>query len=294
MNWPLMQVAEMAALPAPPEKGAPQIAFLNNRPLAVARLDGGLFAALADPFDDSLRQAVELAADGPVTFGVCTEAGVEAWRMAVRRPASVTAQPTDEATGLAVEALDSLLEQAARRGASDMHLEPSAKGGRARARIDGEMREIGTLDASVYPAAIARAKVLARMDVAERRLPQDGRARMALARRDVDLRLSTAPALQGESLAVRLLDPAGAPGDLSALGFDDAFVATLREAASRPHGLFLLTGPTGSGKTTTLHAVLSELNTTARKIMTIEDPVEYALPGVVQMQVRPEIGFDFA
>ncbi len=156
------------------------------------------------------------------------------------------------------------------------------------------MRVVGALDAATYPAALARAKVLARLDVAERRLPQDGRARLALAGRTLDLRLSTAPAIGGETLAIRLLDPAAAPGRLEALGLPPEYEAAVAAAARAPHGLFLLTGPTGAGKTTTLHAALSGLNTEARKIMTAEDPVEYEIPGVVQMQVRPEIGFDFA
>ena len=160
------------------------------------------------------------------------------------------------------------------------------------------MRVIGTLDEAAYPAAIARAKVLAGLDVAERRLPQDGRARMRLAGREVDLRLSTAPVIAGtrqaETLAIRLLDPAAAPGALSALGFPAEYQRALEAASRAPHGLFLLTGPTGAGKTTTLHAALSGLSSEARKVMTVEDPVEYALPGAVQMQVRAEIGFDFA
>lgn len=288
---PRLSEAEVAALPGPPAAG-PQRAFLMARAVAVAARGDRVVAVLADPFDEDLRRAVRMAADAPVDFAVSTEAAIEAWRrlrLAAQSP-TAAAGPT----GAAVEALEALLEQAARLGASDMHLEPSPSGGRARARVDGAMREIGVLDREVYPAAIARAKVLARLDVAERRLPQDGRARLSLAGREIDLRLSTAPALAGETLAIRLLDPAAAPGRLSALGFPADYEAALAEASRRPHGLFLLTGPTGAGKTTTLHAALSELNAAERKIMTVEDPVEYALPGVVQMQVRPEIGFDFA
>lgn len=298
-------VAETAALPGPPKTGAPQAGFIAAHALALAPAEnGGLLAALADPFDEGLRRAVTMAADGPVVFAATTEAGVEAWRAAqAPRPGGraprASAKDDAQAEGAAVEALEALLETAARLGASDLHLEPvsgvdGAAGGRARARVDGAMRVIGALDAATYPGALARAKVLSRLDVAERRLPQDGRARLTLAGRPFDLRLSTAPAIGGETLAIRLLDPAAAPGDLRELGFPAEYAAVLAAASTAPHGLFLLTGPTGAGKTTTLHAALSGLNSSDRKIMTVEDPVEYALPGIVQMQVRADIGFDFA
>jgi Type II secretory pathway, ATPase PulE/Tfp pilus assembly pathway, ATPase PilB len=150
----------------------------------------------------------------------------------------------------------------------------------------------GTEDRSGCDGAIIRLLALAAIDVAERRLPQDRRARLTLAGRDIDLRLSSAPALDGLTLAIRLLDPAAAPGRLDALGLPPEAAATLEAAAARPHGLFALTGPTGSGKTTTLHAVLSGLNAETRKIMAVEDPIEYVLPGVVQIQTRAEIGLD--
>ena len=294
-GWPVLSQQEASALDKPPSTGAPQSSFLKSR-LAIVAPDGaGLIVALADPFDDGLKRAIEMSTSGPVDYRVAEEAAIIAWRrIALDGGARLTAAPTEAASGEAVDAMEALLEQAARLGASDLHFEPSPSGGRARARVDGAMREIGSLTAALYPAAIARAKVLARLDVAERRLPQDGRARLDLAGRSIDLRLSTAPALDGETLAIRLLDPEGAPGKLSALGFPEEYEAALRSASKAPHGLFLLTGPTGAGKTTTLHAALSELNATERKIMTVEDPVEYALPGVVQMQVRTDIGFDFA
>ncbi|MEL6794583.1 MAG: ATPase, T2SS/T4P/T4SS family, partial [Pseudomonadota bacterium] len=266
---------------------APHDSFVKAHDLALAEgADGGVIAALADPFDDALKRAVSMATTGDVTFAATTVAGIEAWRRGAADPTAASAPPTPttrvasdaaEAGGAAVEAIEALMETAARLGASDMHLEPTAAGGRARARVDGTMRIIGTLEAAAYPAAVARAKVLAKMDVAERRLPQDGRARMRLAGREVDLRLSTAPAVAGaataETLAIRLLDPANAPGDLAALGFPAEYERAVRAASRAPHGLFLLTGPTGSGKTTTLHAALSGLAGEARKIMTVEDPV---------------------
>lgn len=294
-GWPVLGAEEAAALGRPPASGAPQASFLKSRLAIVAPNPvGGLIVALADPFDDGLRRAIEMSSSGPIEFRITDEATIQAWRRTAFDGDARPAAGTDAASGEAVDAMEALLEQAARLGASDLHFEPSASGGRARARVDGAMRELGVLPKTLYPAAIARAKVLARLDVAERRLPQDGRARLDLAGRSIDLRLSTAPALDGETLAIRLLDPEGAPGKLSALGFPEEYEEVLRAASKAPHGLFLLTGPTGAGKTTTLHAALSELNATERKIMTVEDPVEYALPGVVQMQVRTDIGFDFA
>lgn len=295
-GWPLLSAEDAAALDSPPSSGAPQSSFLKTRLVIVApAVSAGLIVALADPFDEGLKRAIEMSSSGPIDYRIAEEATIMAWRrIALDGGQRITTPTTEAASGEAVDAMEALLEQAARLGASDLHFEPSATGGRARARVDGAMREIGTLTTALYPAAIARAKVLSRLDVAERRLPQDGRAQLELAGRRIDLRLSTAPALDGETLAIRLLDPEGAPGKLSALGFPAEYEAVLQDASKAPHGLFLLTGPTGAGKTTTLHAALSELNATERKIMTVEDPVEYALPGVVQMQVRTDIGFDFA
>lgn len=294
-GWTVLGAGEAASLDKPPATGAPQASFLKSRLAIVApSAAGGLIVALADPFDEGLKRAIEMSSSGHIDYRVTDEATVQVWRRMVFEGGARPVAATETASGEAVDAMEALLEQAARLGASDLHFEPSPTGGRARARVDGAMRELGVLPKTLYPAAVARAKVLARLDVAERRLPQDGRARLELAGRSIDLRLSTAPALDGETLAIRLLDPEGAPGKLSALGFPEEYEDVLRGASKAPHGLFLLTGPTGAGKTTTLHAALSELNATERKIMTVEDPVEYALPGVVQMQVRTDIGFDFA
>ncbi len=294
-GWPVLGAGEAASLDKPPASGAPQSSFLKSHLAIVApSSSGGLTVALADPFNEELKRAIEMSSSGPIDYRVTDEATVQAWRRMAFEGGARPAAATETASGEAVDAMEALLEQAARLGASDLHFEPSPSGGRARARVDGAMRELGVLPKALYPAAVARAKVLARLDVAERRLPQDGRARLELAGRSIDLRLSTAPALDGETLAIRLLDPEGAPGKLSALGFPEEYEDVLRGASKAPHGLFLLTGPTGAGKTTTLHAALSELNATERKIMTVEDPVEYALPGVVQMQVHTDVGFDFA
>lgn len=292
-----LSLTDVAHLEPAPANGVPHSSFISANAVAFGLHNGALVAALSDPFDEALIAALRMGTDHPISLAVTTQANIEAWRKAQLGPGPETgtrmlAEPA--ASGEAVEAIEALLEKAARSGASDMHLEPTSDGGIARARIDGTMRQIGSLDRATYPAAIARAKVLGRLDVAERRLPQDGRTRMDLAGRAIDLRLSTAPAMEGETMAIRLLDPAAAPGRLDALGFPAEYETVVATASRAAHGLFLLTGPTGAGKTTTLHAALSMLTSDARKIMTVEDPVEYALAGAVQMQVKTEIGFDFA
>jgi len=289
LGWEWLDAAAVAALGPAPE-GGPSAGFLRSRRAALATDAAGVVALLADPFDAELRRALTLALEATPRFAVAAPEALEA----LRAPAAAPPPAEAAAPGAPAEVAQALLESAARLGASDLHLEPSPQGGRARARVDGRMRTLMRLDRTVYDGAAARLMVQAALDVAERRLPQDGRARLTLAGRPVDLRLSTAPALDGLSVAVRLLDGAAAPEGLDALGFAPDYVAVLQAAAARPYGLFALTGPTGSGKTTTLHALLRGLTDETRKVMTVEDPVEYALPGAVQMQVRPEIGLSFA
>ncbi len=295
LRW--MEAREVAALPGPPV-GGPAAAFLRSRRAVVADGEGGALAVLADPFDAALRRALTMATPGPLGFAVAAPAAIEAWLDARLAEGGARPAPEAESTpappGPAAETADALLETAARLAASDLHFEPDAAGGRARARVDGAMRTLMRLDRELYGAVVARLMVIAELDVAERRLPQDGRGRRTLQGRPVDLRLSTAPALDGLSLAIRLLDGQVAPGRLDALGLPAEVAALMGRAAAAPYGLFALTGPTGSGKTTTLHAMLAGMDAEARKIMTVEDPVEYALPGVVQCQVRADIGFDFA
>ena len=187
-----------------------------------------------------------------------------------------------------------LINQAVEQRASDIHLEPAERGLVVRFRTDGVLREIETQPKAVAAPTVSRIKVMAGLNIAERRMPQDGRIRVSVHGKDIDFRVATSPTMHGESAVLRILDRQDVQLDFGSLGFDAGLVATLRDAIARPFGIVLVTGPTGSGKTTTLYAALTELNITERKILTIEDPVEYMLPGVNQVPVKPQIGLTFA
>jgi general secretion pathway protein E len=187
-----------------------------------------------------------------------------------------------------------LINLAVEQRASDIHLEPAERGLVVRFRADGVLREIETQPKAVSAPMVSRIKVMAGLNIAERRMPQDGRIRVSVHGKDIDFRVATSPTMHGESAVLRILDRQDVQLDFGSLGFDSGLVATLRDAIARPFGIVLVTGPTGSGKTTTLYAALTELNITERKILTIEDPVEYMLPGVNQVPVKPQIGLTFA
>ncbi len=187
-----------------------------------------------------------------------------------------------------------IIDQAVAGRASDIHLEASERALQVRFRMDGLLREIETHSRDVAASVVSRVKVMAGLNIAERRLPQDGRIRVGVQGKDVDFRVATSPTLHGESVVLRILDRQDVALDFEALGFDKELKDTLREAIDRPHGIALVTGPTGSGKTTTLYAALKEINTPDKKILTVEDPVEYTLEGVNQVPIRPQIGLTFA
>lgn len=186
-----------------------------------------------------------------------------------------------------------ILDRAVSDGASDIHVEPQAEGIRIRERIDGRLMTVETVQKALYGGLIARLKVLAHLNIAERRLPQDGRIRTTVKGQSIDIRVSSVPSSHGESLVLRLLDRSQVRLDLDALGFDESAAAKLRRLVDVPNGMVLLTGPTGSGKTTTLYALLRERLSEDVKIFTVEDPVEYRIDGITQLQVNPEIGLDF-
>jgi len=193
-----------------------------------------------------------------------------------------------------IRLVNAVIYQAARDGASDIHLEPFEAGVSVRYRIDGLLAEVTRVPRSAHPALVSRIKVMAALDIAEKRLPQDGGIRTRAAGRDLDLRVSTVPTAFGERVVLRLLDRGSALMGLSELELSSGNLATLKGLLTRSNGIVLATGPTGSGKTTTLYAALSEMNSEERNIITIEDPVEYQLPGIGQMQVNPKIDLDFA
>ncbi len=195
---------------------------------------------------------------------------------------------------LVIKLVNLLLHQAIQERASDIHIEPHERELRVRYRVDGVLHDASSPPRHLHPAIISRVKIMADMDIAERRLPQDGRVRIKLGDRMIDLRVSTIPTLHGESAVIRLLDRKAGLMELTELGMRQDTFEQFRRLISRPHGIILVTGPTGSGKTTTLYGALNEIYSPEKKVITIEEPVEYELPGANQIGVRPEIGLTFA
>ncbi|QKT03652.1 Flp pilus assembly complex ATPase component TadA [Ectothiorhodospiraceae bacterium 2226] len=193
-----------------------------------------------------------------------------------------------------VKLLQTLFEDAVQVGASDIHIEPDEKVLRVRQRIDGLLHEHVVQERHISLAVVSRLKLMGGLNISEKRLPQDGRFNIRVKGRSIDVRLSTMPIQWGESVVMRLLDQSHGALDLEYVGMPPALLARFRRIIRKPHGLVLVTGPTGSGKTTTLYGALTELNTPAQKLITVEDPVEYRLPRVNQIQVHPRIGLTFA
>ena len=194
----------------------------------------------------------------------------------------------------AIRLINGIIADAARQGVSDIHIEPYETGLVVRMRIDGVLREVLRMPPHVAPVVVSRIKVMARLDIAERRVPQDGRIGLTLGGRVIDVRVSTLPSRAGERVVLRLLDKENAGIDFDLLGLSGAADEILRAALAEPNGIILVTGPTGSGKTTTLYAALRQLNDGSRNILTVEDPVEYAVDGIGQTQVNPKVGLTFA
>ncbi len=200
----------------------------------------------------------------------------------------------DAADAPVIRFVDLLLSQAVKSGASDIHIEPQENSMSIRMRIDGILRDMVPPARKMQAAVVTRVKILSKMDVAERRLPQDGRFRIRAADRDIDVRVSVLPTIYGEKVVMRILDPSAVTHDIDKLGFDAKPLAEFKTILEQPHGIIVVTGPTGSGKTTTLYAVLNYLKDPTKNITTVEDPVEYRLKGINQIQVKPEIELDFA
>ncbi|WP_247304080.1 ATPase, T2SS/T4P/T4SS family [Bradyrhizobium sp. 179] len=281
--------------------------------------DGELALAMANPLDDATAEAVALFVGHPVPryIALPTDIDTALDRLFSHNSAEAAGEtepgiPDDLAgTGLGTSDLDRLREAASdapvirlvnnllgrsvdERG-SDLHLEPTADGLTVRLRVDGRLHVLDPpVPLRLRDAVVSRVKLMAGLDIAERRLPQDGRIAHAVRGREIDFRVATTPTSHGESVVIRVLDRTQVQLDFHALGFDESAMAELTPLLRAPHGMILVTGPTGSGKTPTLYAALSLLNTSDRKLMTIEDPVEYQLGGVQQVQVQPGIGLSFA
>ena len=255
--------------------------------------------AVADPFDTHVTAALEMIFGSELELAVATDRDIE---LAMTRSdlaaehdaqsdnapsGGVTADldlDTDKLTELAnnaptVRYLDSLFDKAIDMRTTDIHLEPSVSSARVRMRVDGELVEVQAPSKGIYEGVVSRLKILAGMDISERRLPQDGRIRQRLAGRDIDMRVASAPMIHGETIVLRLLDSQEGLSELADLNLPEHISKRIRGAIDQPNGLILVTGPTGSGKTTTLHAAMNALNETRRKIMTIENPKEIQTPG---------------
>jgi len=266
---------------------------------------------VADPTDTAAVRAAEIVLGGPVAVEVASFEDIatilskrldedepltsEAGVAAVSRTDDDIESLRDLASGApVVRAVNDLLEKAVELRATDVHIEPVRGGLILRLRVDGLLRGLPSPADVVPQALISRIKILAGLNIAERRLPQDGAAHLRIARSDIDIRVATMPTQYGESAAIRLLPKDRGVLEIAKLGLSAADEAKFNRLLKLPHGIIVVTGPTGSGKTTTLATMLSMLNDTTRKILTIEDPIEYEIRGVNQSQVKPEIGLTFA
>ena len=311
-------LVDRTALPEHPVGGENlSVAFLReHRAYPFADSSEGLMVAMADTGDLYAIRAISLATGRSVLAHRAepedVDAAIDRWARRVESNAvePATAEPDraeDDLAGDDIEllkdmALDTpviqlvndLLQDAIYSRATDIHVEPFGRKLTIRTRVDGVLRTVDSPPLDLARSIVSRLKILAGLDIAERRLPQDGRTRVRVGGRQIDLRIATMPTIHGEAMAIRILDNVRRTLDLAALGFSDGQRDTLARQLASPHGMILVTGPTGSGKTTTLATALTMLNNGQRKILTIEDPIEYELDGVNQTQVRPSIGLTFA
>jgi general secretion pathway protein E len=275
----------------------------------------GVIVAMIDPLDRYVLRAVEMASGRRILPRIALPSEFEAAFGRLYEPdqaplgQTATAaeigvddelsEDVDRLRDLASEAplirlVNQLISQAIDNRASDIHIEPLQNRVTVRYRIDGVLREFASPPTRLKAAIVSRIKIMAKLNIAERRLPQDGRVRLAVHGKEFDLRVSTMPTLHGESVVMRILDRSSLVEDLESLGFQEATLEPFLKVLDHPQGILLVTGPTGSGKTTTLYTCLARLNSPERKLFTVEDPIEYQLDGVNQVQVKPQIGLTFA
>jgi general secretion pathway protein E len=287
--------------------------FLRKaRALPLSADDTSLVLAVADPLDRFTRDAVASATGRRVSLRIAVPIDLEAAfgrlypdndgtppEAAADAGEARTDDDAERLRDLASEApvirlVNQIISRAVETRASDIHLEPFEGWMRLRYRYDGVLREMDPPPATLQTAIISRVKIMAGLDIAERRLPQDGRIKLAVRGQEVDFRVSTIPAIYGESIVIRVLDRSAIELRFERLGLDPEIQGNLSKLLELPSGIILVTGPTGSGKTTTLYSALTQLNSPTRKIITVEDPVEYRLAGIEQIQVKPQIGLNFA
>ncbi len=261
--------------------------------LEVQRVGGpASFAALTDAaFETQLRAQYRDSASDAAEFAAAADTDLNALANSAAAVDDLLDSRDDSPV---IRLINALLLEAVKDGASDIHVETQERRCVVRFRIDGVLRDMIEPARALAPLLISRIKVMARLDIAEKRIPQDGRVSLRVGGHEIDVRVSTLPAQHGERVVLRLLDRDATQLDLANVGMSARDVATFGSMLARPHGMVLVTGPTGSGKTTTLYAALNRLNDRKRNIMTVEDPIEYELEGVGQMQVNPRIELTFA
>jgi general secretion pathway protein E len=312
LELPLISTADLPE--EAPEIGRVSLRYLKqNLLLPVSATDTELVVVMANPRDQYALKALAMASGKTIRpqVGVASEIenGIEklygVGRSAMDQIIDTLGDEDDELEDvehlrdLASEApvirlVNLIMQRAVEARASDIHIEPFENRLKVRYRIDGVLQEVEAPPASSTAAVISRVKIMARLNIAERRLPQDGRIMHRVQGKELDLRVSTVPTSHGESVVMRILDRESIVLDFDSLGFDEDLKKAFVKDLEMPHGIILVTGPTGSGKTTTLYTALSQINTPARKIITVEDPVEYQLEGINQIQAQSSIGLDFA
>jgi general secretion pathway protein E len=286
----------------------------ENKIIGLAETPQGFEVAIADPLDEFLAHALSMACRKPISMRVGLVSEIEkATEQQLGSGRSLMGQLDDHLGGdddsddtdveqlkdMASEApvirmVNLVMQRAVESRASDIHIEPFEERLHVRYRVDGVLKEVEAPPVRSTAAVISRIKIMAKLNIAERRLPQDGRIKLLVQGRELDLRVSTVPTLYGESVVLRLLHKESISLDFAALGFDGEVLALFLKLLEMPHGIILITGPTGSGKSTTLYTALHRLNTPDRKIITVEDPVEYQLEGINQIQTKAQIGLTFA
>ena len=295
-----------------------------NKLVPIARLNGKLFVAMADPTNvlavDDLKRRVQLeivpmiATERAVTEMLSGAHGSTNMSQVLRQVAEEAAQSaesvevqqvkredidldrlaSDSEDAPVIKIVNLILAQAVKEKASDIHIEPFQNTLKLRYRIDGELALAESPPKALQLAITSRIKILAGLNIAERRVPQDGRFRIKVMGKEVDLRISILPTAHGEKIVIRILDKSTLTASIDQMGMDESTLGKFKKAIDAPHGMILVTGPTGSGKTTTLYSVLHELNSTQYNIVTVEDPIEYEVVGINQVSVRADIGLDFA
>ena len=313
LDLPLFRSADLPR-EAPDLPGISVRYLKQNLILPIAESNGDLTVVMANPRDEFARKALAMASGKNIVpqVGIASEieSGIEKLIGGGRSVMGQIVENLDTGDESDLEDVEHLrdlaseapvirlvnlvLQRAVQARASDIHIEPFENRLKVRYRIDGVLQEVEAPPAKSTAAVISRIKIMAKMNIAERRLPQDGRIMHRVQGKELDLRVSTVPTSHGESVVMRILDRESIVLDFGSLGFDEQLKAKFTKQLQMPHGIILVTGPTGSGKTTTLYTALSALNTPERKIITVEDPVEYQLEGINQIQAKSSIGLDFA